>query len=142
MPSFWNWSFFSWLQQNGSFNICLMHTVPDLLLWQHIISFLSSHLCFMLSLHTAVRKGKEHHVMMVALAGHKCHSDFLVNLYSKCCPSWLRMSDCSAVIPLIHHLRVSKLFWKMTYSIFLTQNIYYKMPRKILFQLSCNSSSP
>lgn len=73
--------------------------------------------------------------------GTNVTSDFLVNPYSKCCPSWLRMSDCSASDSFDPSSR-SKLFWIMTYSIFPTWNVFYKMSRKTLFQLSCISSSP
>ena len=39
--------------------------------------------------------------------GTNVTSHFLVKLYSTCCPSWQRMSDCSLAIPLINHLGVN-----------------------------------
>lgn len=134
--------FFSLCQQNEYINICLMHPVPALVLWQHAFSFLSSHLFFVFSLHDLYKKmRKEHRMMMVALAGHKCHFRLSCQLVFQMLPilaenEWLLSNDS------FDPSSKSKLFWIMTYSIFPTQNIYYKIPRKILFQFSCNSSSP
>lgn len=133
---------FSLSQQDEYINICLMHPVPALVLWQHIFSFLSSRLFFVLSLHDHYKKmRKEHGMMMVVLAGHKCHFRLSCQPVFQMLPilagnEWLPSGDS------FDPSSRSKLFWIMTYSIFPTQNIYYKMPRKILFQLSCNSRSP
>ena len=129
-------------QQNECIIICLMHPVPALVLWQQGFSFLSSHLFFVLSVHDHCKKmRKDHCMMMVALAGHKCHFTLSCQPIFHMLPilaenEWLLTGNS------FDQSSRSKLFWIMTYSIFPTQNIYYKRPRKRLFRLSCNSHSP
>ena len=111
-------------QQNECINICLMHPVPALVLWQQIFSFLSSHLFFVLSVHDHCKKTrKDHCMMMVALAGHKCHFTLSCQPIFHMLPilaenEWLLPGNS------FDQSSRSKLFWIMTYSIFLL-GIYF-----------------
>lgn len=79
--------------------------------------------------------------MMVALAGHKCHYRL------SCQPAFQMLPIVAENEGLLSGNSFdpsswSKLFWIMTYSVFPSWNIYYKIPRKTQFQLSGNSRSP
>lgn len=130
------------LPQQNECIICLMHPVPALVLWQRAFLFLSSHLFFVFSVHDHCKKmRKDHCMIVVALAGHKCHFRLSCQPIFHMLPilaenEWLLSGDS------FDQSSRSKLFWIMTCSTFPIHNIYYKRPRKRLFQLSCNSCSP
>lgn len=96
-------------QQNKCINICLMHPVPALVYSDNKFFHFSQVIYSLCSVSmTTVRKWER----ITAWwwwhwQGTHVTSDFLVNLYSTCCPSWQRMSDCSVAIPLIHHLGIN-----------------------------------
>lgn len=130
---------FPYHHQDEYFLIWFMRPVPALLLGQHIFSFLFSRLFFVLSLHDHSKKmRKELHMRVVALAGYKCHFSLSCQLVFVMLPilaesEWTRSSKS------FDPSSRTKLLWVMTYSIFPPWNTYCKIPRKILFRLSCNS---
>lgn len=105
-------------QQNECINICLMHPVPALVLWQRAFLFLSSPLFFVLSVHDHCKKmRKDHCMIVVALAGHKCHFRLSCQPIFHMLPilaenEWLLSGDS------FDQSSRSKLFWIMTYSTF------------------------
>lgn len=99
-------------QQDACINICLLCPVLTLVLWQHIFHFFQVIYSLCSASMTAIRKWERNTAWWWwHWQGTNVTSDFLVNLYSKCCPPWLRMSDCKAAGLLIPRLEVNCSEW-------------------------------